>query len=160
MTFFQSRSLRLSQWRKLQRRNGLWQVRVNALKAKRIPGLFSRLIWSYWSQTSMITLGLVSLSSPNITVSMQPFGSWLRVTCSHGCSVSNRMSLWFQFNKFHTLFDETCSKFGLEDPLVAMHDLDVLLWRLSCFRAPKEKFINIVLGVWSWIELIQISNRM
>ena len=39
------------------------------------------------NQTSMTTLGSVSLSIPNITVSMQPFGSWLRVTCSHGCSV-------------------------------------------------------------------------
>lgn len=30
--------LRLGQWRTLQRRKGLWQVRVEGLKRKRLPG--------------------------------------------------------------------------------------------------------------------------
>ena len=36
----QRRSLRPSQWRQLQRRNNLWQVRVATLKKKRIADMF------------------------------------------------------------------------------------------------------------------------
>lgn len=37
--FNQRRSLRLSQWRQQQRRNRLWEVRVDTMKKKRIPDM-------------------------------------------------------------------------------------------------------------------------